>query len=1009
MLCLNCGLDNETVERFCIHCGVEFTLACPRCGIPNRRTAKFCGHCAEPLSAIVDRSPASAGERRQITVLFCDLVGSSGISERLDPEDWRDLLRRYQAQCAEVVRGLDGHVAQYLGDGLLVYFGYPRAHENAPERAVRAALAIIDAVRELGFDSAGQRVPLHARIGIHTGLAVVGEMGDSKRPELLAVGETPNIAARVQSVAKAGSVVVSEATHRCVRGYFTFRELGPVALKGFTRPATLFEVEAATGARSRIELAEPASLTPLAGRDEELDFLNARWNATRVGAGPVVLVSGEPGIGKSRLVSMLRERVALDGARTLECFGSPLFQGTALHPIREMLELELGLDREMDSVHKTAALRSGLGSLGLEGPDTTQALAFFLSIVLGTGMSPLPPQKQRQATFEALVAWLHARASDRLTLLVLEDLHWVDPSTLELVGMLVERPPGALMVVLTHRPEFVPRWSSPRLSTLTLRRVPANDATRIVSFFSQGAPLPGDVVGEILAKADGVPLYLEEITKSVLESRSLYAASETEPAAQRPAMSIPATLQDSLTARLDRLSTGKPIIQLAATLGWTFRFELLLAVSRIPENELRDELDRLVAVEMLLVDGAPPDATYTFKHALIQDAAYDSLLRGVRRANHARIARALNDRFPQVAMASPELLAHHYAGAGAVEEAVAAWMRAGEQATAKLARVFERIAHSSADPDHRLIAYCALGVRAYWCASYGEARRLFDAALAYFDPNDPSRQMALLQTVHGFDGYLYPLIYLAWCDLVEGSPSRSWDRWDQALAFAEKVGNPYAIAMVLSFGAHLAYDSADPGRTLTIASRQAAVSAEHGFVFWLGIADALAGWAEVRLGKVDAGFARLESGLAVLRQIGGYIVYGYLRAALAEAYLLAERVDEALSVIDEAIAFAGDKLALNYMPFMILLRGDILAHRGDAQESEHHYRRALEVFREQGARLMELRASLSLARLLKRTARSGEAMALLSRIAGHFDDDADLPGLRAARTLIGELASALLN
>ncbi len=682
MRCPICREENTHDLQVCSSCGAELTVDCSRCGYLNRRAAKFCGGCAEPLGA-TPRATMGVGERRQITVLFCDLVNSTGMSELLDPEDWRDVLRTYQMTCAEIVRGLGGHVAQYLGDGLLVYFGYPLAHEDSPRRAVKAGLSMVRAMA--GLDA---RLALHIRVGIHTGRVVIGEVGDADQPEFLAVGETPNLAARVQGAAEPDSVVVSEATHRITMGYFEFHPMGALPLKGFSSPAQLFRVERETGARSRLDVALVRGLTPFFDREQELVWMLERWRDALERRGPIALLGGEAGIGKSRLVWVLRERLSAEPFLTLECACSPSFQDSVLHPIREMIERQLGFTPDVSATERSERLRAEVERLNLD-TEAFGLLAALLSLptgeeLLGLGASPA---RQRQATFEILLSWLHAMAGGQPALFIVEDAHWADPSTLQFIGMLVEREPSALLLtVLTHRLEFVSPWSSPRISSLLLPRVPPAEARQIVDGVMKGRALPQDSILEVLSKADGVPLFLEEITKAVLDSGSarVEAAAGLDLAPSSTPLPIPPTVRDSLTARLDGLGPGKAIVQLAAMLGRTFRFDVLHAVSEMDAGTLRMRLDRLEASE-LLFRGTPPHDTYTFKHALIQDAAYASVLRSARTTYHARIAKVLADRFAGVADAQPELLAQHFARGGMAAAAVSHWLMAGERALARSA------------------------------------------------------------------------------------------------------------------------------------------------------------------------------------------------------------------------------------------------------------------------------------------------------------------------------------
>jgi class 3 adenylate cyclase len=630
-------------------------------------------------------------ERRQLTVLFCDLVGASALSQRLDPEDLQDVLRQYHSLCGDVIRRHGGYVAQYLGDGVLVYFGYPQASDDTPQRALRAGLAMVKAIRELSARlRESQAFSLEVRVGIHTGAAVVGEMGDNERPQSLAIGETVNMADRVQRAARPDSVVISDATYRLTRGFFNFRDLGPRELKGFQQLVPLYEVLNETGMRSRLDVAALGGLTPFVGREHELSVLLGAWAAAKEGQNPVVLISGEPGIGKSRHVRVLKERLEGAGERflTVECFCSQYFQSTALHPITEMLERRLAFSREMTAHEKLSRLEVELLRTGLSAASVP-LLASLLSIPIGEKYPPLDlvPQRQRQATFEALATWLLQYTVEQPVLVVMEDLHWADPSTLEFLGLVLKRQaPGPIVIVMLFRPEFKAAWDGARLTLLSLGRLPEEESKKILSGITRNRPLPAEVTKHVIDRADGVPLFVEEITKAVIESGALREADrQFELVASSTALMIPSTIQDSLMARLDRLGNTKALAQIAATLGRTFTAEMLRAVSGMPEGALRSGLDRLVEAELLFRRGEGTGETFIFRHALIQDAAYEALLRTTRQRYHHEIARTLKEQFPDIASAQPEYLAQHYAGAGLPKEAIVQWALAGQRAIARSA------------------------------------------------------------------------------------------------------------------------------------------------------------------------------------------------------------------------------------------------------------------------------------------------------------------------------------
>jgi class 3 adenylate cyclase/tetratricopeptide (TPR) repeat protein len=650
-------------------------------------------------SRVASASISDEGERRQLTVMFCDLVGSTPLSEQFDPEELRDLIRAYQHVSSEVITRFNGRIAKYLGDGLLAYFGYPRAHEDDAARAVRAGLGIIAGIRTLNDELAGRirpAVPLRVRIGIHTGLVVIGEMGGGEFRERDAiVGDTPNTADRLQGLAEPDSLVISSATYQLVRGLFDCESLGPHALKGVSTPVRVYRVLRESEAQSRFDVALQAGLTPLVGREHESGILAERWERAKNGEGQVVLLSGEPGIGKSRLIQAFKERVAAEPGKRLEGHCSPYHQNSALRPVIDLLLGLLGLQSDDDPSAQLAKLEYELEKYDLPLSDHLPLLGGMLSLPL-PAQYPRPTltlEAQKEKNYQAIESWLLSVAEREGLALLFEDLHWADPSTLELLGRLLTQAPTArLLMVLTYRPEFTAPWPNrSHLGSITLSRLPRSQSEAMVQNVTGGKALPPTVLDQIVARTDGVPLFVEELTKMVVESGLVRERDgHYELTGPLPPLAIPLTLQDSLTARLDRLGREREIAQLAATIGRDFSYDLLRAIAPDAEANLQQALAILLEAEVLYRKGLSTPARYFFKHALIRDAAYESLLKSKRQQLHSRIARVLEEQFPETVDKEPELVARHYTEAGLMAAAIPFWRKAGEQALRRSA-FFESI------------------------------------------------------------------------------------------------------------------------------------------------------------------------------------------------------------------------------------------------------------------------------------------------------------------------------
>ena len=914
------------------------------------------------------RSPEA--ERRQLTVMFCDLVDSTKLSSQLDPEDLREVVQAYQKTCTDVIERYDGYVAQLLGDGLLVYFGYPQAHEDDAHRAVRTGLGIFNAIGDLNQGLQQTRdIQLALRIGIHTGLVVVGQMGSTGRSEQLALGETPNVAARIQGRAAPNTLVISDATARLVQGYFVCQDLGMQPLRGVAEPIAVYRVLSESGATSRLDVAQTRGLTPLVGREQEVGLLLERWEQAKAGHGQVVLLSGEAGIGKSRLVQMLKEHVANEPHVRWECRSLPYYQNTALYPLIELWQRTLQWQQDETLDEKFAKLEQTLRQYRLPLEETVPLFAPLLSLPLPEDRySPLnlSPQRQRQKTLETIVAILLELAERQPVLFILEDLHWTDPTTLELLNLLIDQTPTAsLLMLLTCRPSFQPAWHHRSyVSEITVNRLSHAQVEQIVTCVTDGKTLPKEVIQQIIAKTDGVPLFVEEITKAILESGQLKAIDgHYELTGSFTTLTIPATLQDSLMARLDRLVTAKAVAQYAALIGRQFSYELLSTVSQLDEVTLQRELGRLVEAEIVYHRGIPPQATYTFKHALIQDAAYQSLLKSTRQQYHQRIAEVLEAQFPETAEGQPELLAHHFTEAGLIERAVGYWHKAGQRASERSAHV-ETISHLRTGlallqtlpetPDRvqrEVDMLIALGaaLRATKGAGAPEFGETYTRARQLCHHLEDSQR--LFSVLRGLWHYYY----------IHADLRTAYELGEQLLALAQQAQAPvmlvaahralgatlYYLAGVAEAHPHFAqgialYDLQQHRASTFLYGEDAGVVC-HNFA-------ALALWL---LGYPAQGRALLDAAVTLAQQVAHPFSLGFALSNAAVCHQFRREGRAAQEYAEAAISLTTEQGFPYWSAFSSILRGWALAQQGQAQEGITQIHYGLTIYPVTGADLFQ--------------------------------------------------------
>jgi class 3 adenylate cyclase/predicted ATPase len=915
-------------------------------------------------SAEASDSHAGAAERRQVTVMFSDLVGSTTLAGRMDPEDLREVIAAYQKCVTETVRRFDGFVAQFIGDGVIAYFGYPKAHEDDAERAVRAGLELIAAVSGLN-----SRVTLETRVGIATGLVVVGDLvGSGDTQDYGIVGATPNLAVRLQTVAEPNMVVIAEGTRRLVGDLFELRDLGAKALKGIAEPTRVWAAVRASSIESRFDALHASALTALVGREEESEMLLRRWARAKTGEGQVVLLSGEAGIGKSRLAAALLERLADEPHTRLRHFCSPQHTDSALYPIIGQMERAAGLARE----DAPQAKLDKLDALFAQISTSSRHAALFAEMLSlqNDGRYPvleLTPQQRRQRTLEALVSQVVAMSRQNPVLMIFEDAHWIDPTSLEALGRLVDRIAElCVLLIVTFRPEFEPPWiGQPHVTALTINRLAQRDVGAMIDRVAGDRLLAASLRQDIIERADGIPLFVEEMTKAVLEAEGEGEARRIAATMPSLASAVPASLHASLMARLDRLGPAKEVAQVGAAIGREFSHALLSTVMRKSEAELGWALDRLIHAGLLFRQGVPPYATYLFKHALVQDAAYGTLLRDSRRALQSRIAETLESQFAEIADSRPELLARHYTEAGMIEKAAGLWGKAGQrslersallEAGEQLTRALAQIATLPATPTLRReeinLQVALINAHGHakgfaapeTKAAVEKARLLIEQAEALGEP--PLR--------------LFSVLFSFWvANLVAFNGDVVRELAAQFLALAEKqnasvplmIGHRLMGTTLLCTGdiaegrAHLdrAIALYEPAEHRPLAARfgqdaRVAVLSYRTFILWL-------------LGYPEAALADIDQALEEAREIGHAASLMYALGATWHVLVQCGNYAAADALSDELVALGDEKGALFWKAYGMLHKGCVLALTGRASDAIEKIDATIKIFRSIGSAL----------------------------------------------------------
>ena len=1047
----------------------------------------------------VEPTATTEAERRQLTVMFCDLVGSTALSARYDPEDLSDIVRTYQDACAGIVSRYEGYIARFMGDGMLVYFGYPQAHEDDAERALRTGLEIIERVGQL---KPRENLTLQTRVGVATGLVVVGEtIGEASSREQVVMGETPNLAARLQGLAEPDQIVIAESTHRLCGDVFDYNDLGEQRLKGFDNSISAYAVIGERSIESRFAAHSGQHLLPIIGREQEIGLLAERWRLAKAGEGQLVLLTGEAGIGKSRVTRAMIDAVAEDSHYRINYQCSPYHSDSALYPAIQ----QLILTSDITSADDLDTRFDKLDTLLRQAGDINAEQSALMATLIGLdgegcyGALDLTPQQKRACTLQALVGQLVGLAKQKPVLFILEDAHWIDPTTQELMDLFLDTITDACVLILvTARPTFDHGFGGhPIVTRLMLNRLGREHISSIVARLTNNKNLPGELLDEIVTKTDGVPLFVEELTKTILES-GLLKETDTAFELEGPlsSLSIPTSLHDSLMARLDRLQPVKEVAQMAACIGREFVHSILSAVSPLSDSELQAALVKLIEAELVYRRGSAADATYQFKHALVRDAAYESLLKSKRQQIHAHLLEALE----ATESAAPELLAQHATEAGMGEQAVEYWLQAGTHAAERSAHR-EAVGHFnrglavlgslpiSTHRDEREVKFqiglcnslnTAIGwgseetvkanararelceslgktdallhvlrqeriirwIRADYRAALATATQMISLAEQQDGPRDAAvyrfgdvgighylrlwptlamGEIATVQTVankildwydrdqhsdyrfhYGIDLRAATLAIRGYERWLSGYPEQASSDNAQAVAYARELNHASSLTWALTWaGAQPAVMGRDARAAEAFANELMEQQCSPMDIAWARICS---GWAMGKRGEREAGISMLREGLDYPGAEQGKVFRSLHLALLAELYIDGKELGLAAETLDEAKAHIARSEERFWEAEIYRLTGELhSSQQPGIEEARHCFRKAIEIADELGAKSLELRAALSLARHWQQKGKPKKARELLEPIYSWFTEGFDTPDLKDAKTLLAEL------